>query len=138
MITYSNTINAKEYNEMRGAVGWKMLDLKQAQRSLDNSLYVIAAYDGDRAVGTARIIGDGGYMYLIADVMVLPEYQRSGIGRHMLNEINKWFEALAEDGSCIMINLMATLGNEGFYSKFGFTARPNDAMGAGMVKWLNS
>ena len=115
-----------------------MLDLKQAQRGLDNSEYVIAAYDGDKAIGTARIIGDGGYMYLIADVMVLPEYQKSGIGRHMLTEINKWFEERAKDGSCIMINLMATSGNEGFYAKFGFTARPNDTMGAGMVKWLNS
>lgn len=138
MITYSNQIDVKEYNEMRGAVGWKMLDLEQAQRGLDNSEYVIAAYDGDKAIGTARIIGDGGYMYLLADVMVLPEYQKSGIGRHMLTEINKWFEERAKDGSCIMINLMATSGNEGFYAKFGFTARPNDTMGAGMVKWLNS
>ena len=73
-----------------------------------------------------------------ADVLVLPEYQKSGIGRHMLTEINKWFEERAKDGSCIMINLMATSGNEGFYAKFGFTARPNDTMGAGMVKWLNS
>ena len=45
MITYSNQIDVKEYNEMRGAVGWKMLDLEQAQRGLDNSEYVIAAYD---------------------------------------------------------------------------------------------
>ena len=43
MITYSNQIDVKEYNEMRGAVGWKMLDLEQAQRGLDNSEYVIAA-----------------------------------------------------------------------------------------------
>lgn len=138
MITYSNQIDAGVYNQMREAVGWKPLELWQAQASLDNSVYVIAAYDGQKAVGTARIIGDGGYMYLIADVMVLPEYQKCGIGGHMLSEISRWFEALAQDGSCIMINLMATSGNEGFYKKFGFTARPNDTMGAGMVRWLNA
>ena len=44
---------------------------------------------------------------------------------------------MAQDGSCIMINLMATSGNERFYEKFGFTVRPNDTMGAGMVRWLN-
>lgn len=137
MITYSSKIDAGTYNEMRTAVGWKLLDIKQAQAGLDNSSYVIAAYDGDKAVGTARVIGDGGYMYLIADVMVLPEYQRNGIGRHMLTEISRRFEAMAQDGSCIMINLMATAGNEKFYEKFGFTARPNDTMGAGMVRWLN-
>ena len=58
MITYSNQIDVKEYNEMRGAVGWKMLDLEQAQRGLDNSEYVIAAYDGDKAIGTAYAYRD--------------------------------------------------------------------------------
>ncbi len=138
MIKYSNKTDVKAYNEMREAVGWKPLEPEQTRACLDNSLYVTVAYDGDKAVGSARIIGDGGYMYLIADVMVIPEYQKTGIGRHMLDEIIKWFENLAKDGRCIMINLMATPGNEEFYKRFGFVSRPNDTMGAGMVRWFNA
>lgn len=137
MIRYTDIISVEDYNKIRKAVGWKVLDEKQARSGLDNSLYVVAAYDDDEAVGSARIIGDGGYMYLVADVMVLPEYHGKGIGGNLLRRINRWFDDLAEDGSCVMVNLMATSGNEGFYEKFGFIKRPNEKMGAGMVRWIN-
>ena len=137
MINYKNIISVKEYNDMRAAVEWKVLDEAQAQTGLDNSLYMTAAYDGDEPVGFARVIGDGGYMYLVADVMVKPEYQKKGIGKQMIKDINNWFESIAADGQCIMVNLMATKGNEEFYSKLGYTIRPNETMGSGMVRWLN-
>ena len=54
-----------------------------------------------------------------------------------MTNISEYFDSLSSDGRCIMVNLMATTGNEGFYRKFGFTERPNDAMGAGMVRWIN-
>ena len=76
-------------------------------------------------------------MFLIADVMVRPDHQGSGIGRKMIELINEWFEDLGSDGRCIMINLMATKGNEGFYQRLGYTTRPNETMGAGMVRWIN-
>ena len=90
-----------------------------------------------QAVGMARVVSDGGYMTLVADVMVLPEYQGKGIGRQLMTNISEYFDSPSSDGRCIMVNLMATTGNEGFYRKFGFTERPNDAMGAGMVRWIN-
>ena len=137
MITFRNMISVQAYNEMRAAVNWKVLDEQQAQTGLDHSVYLIAAYDGERPVGTARVIGDQGYMYLIVDVMVLPEYQKQGIGKEMLIRVNEWIDSRSAGGICVMANLMATSGNEGFYEKFGFVKRPNDTMGAGMVRWIN-
>lgn len=137
MITYKNTIPVKDYNEIRAAVGWQVLDAELAETGIRNSAYLIAAWDGDKPVGSARVISDGGYMALIVDVMVLPEYQGMGIGAVMLLDINKWLDDLAKDGRPLMINLMATTGNEKFYEKFGFVARPNEGMGAGMVRWIN-
>ena len=116
MITYGHEIPVKEYNSIRESVGWKVLREEQAQKGLDRSEFLIAAYDGEKAVASARVVGDGGYMHLIADVMVRPEYQGIGIGAEMLK---------------------ATKGNEPFYEKFGFVTRPNDSMGAGMVRWIN-
>ena len=137
MITYKHDISVKAYNDMRIAVGWRKLDEQQAQTGLEHSVYTIAAYDEEKPVGMARIVGDGGYMYLIVDVMVLPAYQRKGIGRQMLNRVNSWLDQQSEGGLCIMVNLMATSGNEGFYEKLGYVTRPNDTMGAGMVRWIN-
>lgn len=137
MIVYKSEIPTEAYNEMRLAVGWKGLDPVQAEIGLKNSAYLTAAWDGDRPVGMARVISDGGYMTLIVDVMVLPHYQGRGIGRQMLTNVNQWLDSLGKDGLCIMVNLMATTGNEGFYEKFGFEVRPNDRMGAGMVRWIN-
>ena len=137
MITYKSEISTKAYNNMRIAVGWKELDPVQAETGLKNSAYLTVAWDGDEPVGMARVVSDGGYMTLIVDVMVLPDYQGRGIGRQLLTNINQWLDSLGEDGLCIMVNLMATTGNEGFYEKFGYEVRPNDRMGAGMVRWIN-
>ena len=138
MIVYRNSISAEEYNDMRIAVDWKVLDVEQAATGLENSAYLTVAYDGDRPVGMARVVSDGGYMNLIADVMVIPEYQKKGIGGQLIKNVNSYLDDLGKDGLCIMVNLMATTGNEGFYEKYGYVARPNETMGAGMVRWINN
>lgn len=137
MIEYRNTIPIEDYNRIRAAVGWKVLDKKQAETGLKNSVFLTVAWDDDKPVGMARVVGDGGYMYLISDVMIHPEYQGKGIGRKILENVNAWLDNLGKDGLSIMVNLMATTGNETFYQKFGYEARPNDRMGPGMVRWIN-
>ena len=137
MIVYKDKISGREYNDMRIAVGWKTLNMKPAETGLKNSAYLTVAYDGDRPVGMARVISDGGYMALIVDVMVIPEYQKKGIGGQLIKNVNCYLDDLGKDGLCIMVNLMATVDKEGFYEKYGYTARPNKNMGAGMVRWIN-
>lgn len=137
MIIYKSQISESNYNELRASVGWNRLDKTQAETGLGNSSYLTVAYDDLTPVGMARVISDGGYMFLIADVMVHPKYQGRGIGLHLLNNIGEWLDELSKDGKCIMVNLMSTPGNEPFYKKFGFESRPNERMGAGMVKWIN-
>ena len=36
----------------------------------------------------------------------------------------------------ISVDLMAAIGKEGFYEKFGFASRPRNNRGAGMDMWL--
>jgi GNAT superfamily N-acetyltransferase len=40
-----------------------------------------------RKIGTARLVWDDGYTALIKDVLVLPEYQRQGIGTTVMIRI---------------------------------------------------
>ena len=137
MITYRHDIPAIEYNNLRIGAGWRSLSLEQAEKGLSNSAHLISAWDGDKPVGVARVISDRGYIYLIVDVIVTPEYQGQGIGRHMVEEIEAWLLQEKEGKPTMMVYLMAAEGKESFYEQFGFRRRPGEGhMGAGMTKWM--
>ena len=52
-----------------------------------NSLCVLGAYDSDRLVGIIRAVGDGQTIVFVQDIIVLPEYQRKGIGTKLLKAV---------------------------------------------------
>ncbi len=122
---------AAQFIQMRQAVGWRLPPEEAAARALPNSLYGVCAYVGERLVGTARVIGDGGLAYYIQDVIVLPEYQGQGIGAQLMDRVMAYVRTHAAHNA--VIGLMAAAGKEPFYEKYGFTRRPNDRLGAGMT-----
>ena len=137
MITYKHSIPATEYNNLRVGAGWRSLSLEQAEEGLRNSAFLISAWDEDKPISIARVISDRGYIYLIVDVIVAPEYQGQGIGRHMVEEIDAWLSQEKVGKPTMMVYLMAAEGKEEFYEKFGFRRRPGEGhMGAGMTKWM--
>lgn len=44
----------------------------------------ITAYDGDKLVGCLRILSDGYFFGTITELLVLPDYQKQGIGSKLL------------------------------------------------------
>ncbi len=124
-------VSAEEYNRLRAAVGWGMYERDVAAGSLPRSLYSVCALVNGDLVGMARVIGDGGLVYYIQDVIVLPGYQRQGIGTRMMDRIMAYIQAHASHNS--IIGLMAAKGKESFYERYGFTIRPNDRLGSGMT-----
>jgi GNAT superfamily N-acetyltransferase len=95
---------------------------------------MIVAYDGEEAVGMARLLHDGGFQAFIVDVVVMPEYQRMGIGKEMINSIIDYIYSHLDEGEIIYVGLMSAKGKEEFYEQFGFTQRPNDSLGSGMTQ----
>jgi len=49
------------YLELRRSVNFKSLTRDQARKALDNSLYILVAYQGGKAVGMGRIVWGGGW-----------------------------------------------------------------------------
>ena len=45
----------------------------------------ITAYDGGTLVGCLRILSDGYFFGTVTELMVLPEYQRKGIGSRLIH-----------------------------------------------------
>ena len=59
----------------------------ELQRSFEASRFVVFAWDGDRIVGTARLLTDGVCNAYLVDVWTLSPYRRRGIGRAMVERL---------------------------------------------------
>lgn len=135
-IHFSHSISIDDYNRLRASVDFITIRPKRASIALSNSLYIIVAKDGDVPVGMARVIGDGGYVYFICDVIVHPAYQSKGLGRTIIENVLAWLESQVDEGETIMVNLMSAMNKEPFYEKLGFHKRPFDNHGSGMSRWI--
>lgn len=135
-IEYIGHLSAGDYLLLRKAVGFCEMPRRQAEISLQNTPYLVAAVDGGRTVGMARILWDGGYAVLLTDVVVHPDYQGKRIGAKMIGKILDYLRSQMEPGDKIMISLEAAQGKEPFYRKLGFEERPNEHQGAGMTQLL--
>lgn len=135
-LDYSPSLSAEEYCRLRRAVGWVELPLEEAAAGLRHSAFVASCRRGGDAIGAVRIVWDHGYIAYLSDLMVLPEWQRRGIGKKLTQLALSWVEGQRRPEWKIKVVLISTAGNEGFYKKLGFTQRPEGAMGAGMDLWL--
>ena len=63
-LTYTNTITADEVNAIRASVGFRQIHPEQVQAGLDGSTFIVAAREGDKIAGMARLIWDGGSDYI--------------------------------------------------------------------------
>lgn len=71
----------------------------------------ITAYDGDVLIGCLRILSDGYFFGTITELLVLPEYQRQGIGSKLLS--------LAKENAPSMLYFGSQPEAEAFYEKNG-------------------
>ena len=126
-ITFTHTISIEEYNDLRASVDFITIREKRARIALD---------DG-KPVGMARVVGDGGYVYFICDVIVRPAYQSRGLGRRIIEQVLQWLEDQVDEGETIMVNLMSAMNKEPFYEKLGFHKRPFGNHGSGMSRWIS-
>ena len=71
------------------SVGWSMYtrDSARLERALTHSSTVLSAYEGKQLVGLIRAVGDGETILFIQDLLVLPEYQRRGIGKQLIEAL---------------------------------------------------
>lgn len=136
-INFTHTISIEDYNNLRASVDFITITPKRAKIALANSLYTLIAMDGEKPVGMARVVGDGGYVYFICDVIVRPSYQSKGLGRRIIETVFAWLESQVEENETIMVNLMSAMNKEPFYEKLGFHKRPFGNHGSGMSLWLS-
>ncbi len=131
MITYGSVITPQQYNDIVKSVGWEERKLEQAEAAIKNSVKFVA-YADSMPIGLTRVISDGGYHALVADVMVMPQFQGRGIGKNLMSKAVDYLKSRAP----MSVTLVSAKGREGFYEQFGFIARPTDERGCGMSLYL--
>ncbi len=111
----------EEYQGLRSAVGWGEMTDEGVAEGLSNALWsAVLELDG-RAVGCARVVGDGGLYFYLQDVIVLPEHQGRGQGARLMDALMTYLERSARPGA--FVGLMAAIGAETFYERYGFRRR---------------
>lgn len=89
-------------------------DPKKLQPAAENSHTVVSAIVDEKLVGFGRAISDGQYQSAIYDIVVLPEFQRKGIGSTIMNAL---LEKLPKKTTVL---IFVAPGKQAFYRKFGF------------------
>jgi GNAT superfamily N-acetyltransferase len=122
---------SEEYNRLRRDAGWPEMDPAVTAVALTHSCYAVCAYDGSVLVGMGRVVGDLGLCFYIQDVIVLQTHQGRGIGDAIMRRIMQFIARHSVENT--YVGLMAAVGKESFYHRYGFTTRPTDTLGAGMT-----
>lgn len=131
-----NKLDTDTYLKLRDAVSWKKLSREQAQKALNNSLYIVAAYVDGTPVGMGRIVGDGAVICYVQDLIVIPDMQGRGIGGVLIERLKDIVQGFGYDNTTMMFALMCAKGREKFYEKHHFLARPTNELGPGMIQYL--
>ncbi|MGQ7625766.1 GNAT family N-acetyltransferase [Streptococcus suis] len=122
MITYKQNpqLDFQAVLDLYASVGWTGYSShpEMLEKALEHSLLVLAAVDGDRLVGLLRAVGDGYSIIFIQDILVLPAYQRQGIGRNLLEQAISHFPGIYQ------LHLLTdnTEKKRSSYEALGFTA----------------
>ena len=101
-------LSAEEFLAFVNQVWPGEYDLQKTRLALSKTLN-ITAYDGAALIGCLRILTDGYFFGTITELLVLPAYQKRGVGSALL--------ALARKATPTLLYFGAQPGAEGFYEK---------------------
>jgi GNAT superfamily N-acetyltransferase len=113
-----------DYRRFREAVGWIAPPGgdEAIQAALDATWNVVAREDG-QLVGIGRLLDDGVLYATIWDMIVLPEAQRHGVGRAIVERL------LERAASRTIVALVATRAGRPLYEELGFRAESDGSVG---------
>ena len=100
------------------------------------SVASFVAYEGEKAIGMVRLIGDSGMSFYIKDFAVLPEYQGMGVGKKLLRQLQQYISEHIDKEWAVSLELISTKEAMNFYKACGFEERPCEWDGPGMLKMI--
>jgi len=132
-ISYTGrSVMPQEFLHIRQELGLPQLGFPVAARALRDDIFdVVVLLDGETPIGCGRVIGDGALNFYLQDILVVPKFQRRGVGSKLLELILAHLCSITAPGA--FIGLIAAPGTEAFFARHGFAARPENAPGMQLV-----
>jgi GNAT superfamily N-acetyltransferase len=124
MISYSNqvSITVKQAIDLyeRSTLGERrpINNVTTFELMLKNANLIVTAWDDDKLIGISRSLTDFAYVAYLADLAVDEQYQRTGIGKQLIEETK------ARLGPECMIVLLAAPKANAYYEHLGFEHNP--------------
>lgn len=117
-ITKETSVSIDDVLPLYQAVGWTNYtnQPQMLEQSLAHSLATYLARDGEEIVGVVRLVGDGFSSVFVQDLIVLPSYQRQGIGSALMEKALGDFK----DAYQVQLATEQTEKTLGFYRSLGF------------------
>ena len=83
------TPSVEEFLSLRGSVEMGTRSVEGAKKGLGNELFGALLYlkDGGELVGMGRVVGDGGTVFHICEMVVKPEWQKKGGGTRIMDAL---------------------------------------------------
>ncbi len=133
---YQNRITMSQFQMLRLECGFEPLDSSMLKIALSNSIIKLTMEAGEKPVGMLRVVGDGAYVFIIADLLVHPKFRRQGIGSALVTRAVFLIKQMIPEDLWSNVALFSSRGKERFYKKLGFVEIPSGDIGSGMIKYI--
>ncbi|MDE6641872.1 MAG: GNAT family N-acetyltransferase [Acetatifactor sp.] len=120
-----NILQAEDFVRLRIETGFVEIPVEHARKALKNGLLNVSAIYNGELVGMGRLVGDGAMYWYLQEIIILPEFQRKGIGTMIVDHLVDYAKANSITGKFTTIGGVSAKGKEPFYEKMGFEIIPN-------------
>lgn len=133
---HEDRLNMSSFQTVRILSGFEPLESGMLRRALAGSAIKLMADADGLPVGMLRVVGDGSFVFVIADVMVIPDYRNRGVATALIKRSLEIIKTFLPMGMSAAVTLFAAPGKESLYRKAGFYPVPNREIGKGMVAYV--
>lgn len=120
-----NILQAEDFVRLRIETGFAEIPVEHARKALQNGLINVSALYNGELVGMGRLVGDGAMYWYLQEIIILPKFQRKGIGTMIVNHLVDYAKANSITGKFTTIGGVSSKGKEPFYEKMGFEVISN-------------
>jgi len=95
-------------------IEWKHRKAEEIEAAFSNSTMTIFVFSEKKIIAFGRVVGDGRYYAMLADIVVDPDYQGQGLGKYLVTFLNSQLVDYH------FVNLSAAPGADRFYKSMGW------------------